>query len=60
VGDLPHLPVGVLTVIGPLTITWLILRVSGTPLLEKRYADNPEYAEYIKKTSAFFPLPPKK
>jgi steroid 5-alpha reductase family enzyme len=53
-------PGGLLTVIGPLTITWLILRVSGTPLLEKRYADNPEYAEYIKKTSAFFPLPPKK
>ncbi|MBW2521444.1 MAG: DUF1295 domain-containing protein [Deltaproteobacteria bacterium] len=53
-------PGGLLTVIGPLTITWLILRVSGTPLLEKRYADNTEYAEYIKKTSAFFPLPPKK
>jgi steroid 5-alpha reductase family enzyme len=48
------------TVIGPLTITWLILRVSGTPLLEKRYVDNPEYAEYIKRTSSFFPLPPKR
>jgi len=48
------------TVAGPLTITWLILRVSGTPLLEKRYVDNPAYAEYIKKTSSFFPLPPKR
>jgi steroid 5-alpha reductase family enzyme len=48
------------TIIGPLTITWLILRVSGTPLLEKRYVDNPEYAEYTKKTSSFFPLPPKR
>jgi len=48
------------TVIGPLTITWLILRVSGTPLLEKKYADNPEYAEYIENTSSFFPLPPKR
>lgn len=48
------------TVVGPLTITWLILRVSGTPLLEKRYIDNPEYADYIKKTSPFFPLPPKR
>jgi len=48
------------TIVGPLTITWLILRVSGTPLLEKRYVDNPEYAEYIKKTSSFFPLPPKR
>lgn len=47
------------TVIGPLTISWLILRVSGTPLLEKRYEGNREYADYIKKTSSFFPLPPK-
>ena len=48
------------TVIGPLTITWLILKVSGTPLLEKRYTKNPEYAEYIENTSSFFPLPPKR
>ena len=48
------------TIIGPLTITWLILKVSGTPLLEKRYIDNHEYAEYIANTSSFFPLPPKK
>jgi len=48
------------TVAGPLTISWLILRVSGTPLLEKRYVDNPAYAEYIKTTSSFFPLPPKR
>lgn len=48
------------TIVGPLTITYLILKVSGTPMLEKRYADNLEYAEYIQNTSAFFPLPPKK
>ena len=48
------------TVVGPLTITHLILKVSGTPMLEKRFADNPEYAEYVHNTSAFFPLPPKK
>jgi steroid 5-alpha reductase family enzyme len=48
------------TVFGPLTITYLILKVSGTPMLEKRFADNPEYAEYVHNTSAFFPLPPKK
>ena len=48
------------TVIGPLTITYLILKVSGTPLLEKKYMDNLEYAEYIKQTSSFFPLPPKR
>jgi steroid 5-alpha reductase family enzyme len=48
------------TVAGPLTITWLILRVSGTPLLEKKYTGNPEYDTYIRNTSAFFPLPPKR
>lgn len=48
------------TIIGPLTITYLILKVSGTPMLEKRFADHPEYADYIKNTSAFFPLIPKK
>lgn len=48
------------TIIGPLTITYLILKVSGTPMLEKRYADHPEYARYIQNTSAFFPFPPKK
>ena len=47
------------TIIGPLTITYLILKVSGTPMLERRYTDNPEYAAYIRRTSSFFPLPPK-
>jgi steroid 5-alpha reductase family enzyme len=48
------------TIVGPLTITYLILQVSGTPMLERRYADNPEYAEYIRRTSSFFPFRPKK
>ncbi len=48
------------TIIGPLTITYLILKVSGTPMLERKYTDNPEYRDYIKTTSSLFPLPPKK
>lgn len=47
-------------IIGPLTITFLILGVSGIPLLEKRYKGNKEYEQYQKQTSAFFPFPPKK
>lgn len=47
------------TIIGPLTITCLILKVSGIPMLERVYADNPEYAAYIRRTSSFFPRPPK-
>lgn len=54
------LPNGVLTIIGPLTITSLILFVSGVPLLEKKYAGRPEFEAYKKRTSVFFPLPPKR
>ena len=46
-------------IIGPLTITALILGVSGIPMLEKRYKGNKEYEKYQKTTSAFFPAPQK-
>ena len=52
-------PNGIYGIIGPLTITFLILKVSGIPMLEKKMAENPEFAEYKKRTSIFFPLPPK-
>ncbi len=52
-------PNGFLTFIGPLTITFLILKVSGIPMLEKKYVDNAAFQEYARRTSAFFPLPPK-
>lgn len=51
---------GWLSIIGPLTITILILKVSGIPLLEKKMEENPEFTEYKKRTSVFFPLLPKK
>jgi steroid 5-alpha reductase family enzyme len=47
------------TIIGPLTITILILFVSGIPLLEKKYAGRPDFEEYKKRTSVFVPLPPR-
>jgi len=53
-------PQGWATIIGPMTITYLILKVSGIPLLEEKYKDNPEFQMYKKRTSAFFPLPPRK
>jgi len=52
------LPGGWLTVVGPLTITILILKVSGIPMLEKPYEDRADFQEYKRRTSAFFPLPP--
>lgn len=48
------------TLIGPMTITYLIVFVSGIPMLEKRYEGNQEFEEYKKKTSVFFPLPQRK
>ncbi len=52
-------PYGIYALISPATITLLILFVSGIPMLEKKYENNPEFKEYKKRTSAFFPLPPK-
>ena len=52
------LPGGWETVFGPATITALILFVSGIPLLERKYEGNIQFAEYKRRTSAFFPRPP--
>lgn len=53
-----------LTIIGPLSITFILLFASGIPPLEKRYdqkyAANQQYQEYKKKTSLLIPLPPKR
>lgn len=49
-----------LSLLSPIMITLLIIKVTGVELLEKKYKDNPEYQDYILKTSSFIPLPPKK
>lgn len=49
-----------LTIVGPLTITFLILKVSGVPLLEKKYQGNKEFEKYKKRVSVFIPFWPKK
>jgi steroid 5-alpha reductase family enzyme len=53
-------PGGWLSIFGPLTITVLILKVSGIPMLEKKMAENPDFAEYKKRTSVFLPWFPKR
>lgn len=42
-------------IISPLTITYLLTRFSGVPMLEKRHQDNPEYLEYIRTTNTLLP-----
>jgi steroid 5-alpha reductase family enzyme len=53
-------PRGWLGLIGPVVITTLLLFVSGVPLLEKKYKGRPDFEEYKKRTSVFFPWFPRK
>ncbi|MSR76375.1 MAG: DUF1295 domain-containing protein [Candidatus Ryanbacteria bacterium] len=52
-------PQGWLGIVGPLTITFLILKVSGVPMLEKKMAEHPDFAGYERRVSMFIPLPRK-
>lgn len=49
------IPFGLSAVISPLLITYLLLRVSGIPLLEKQFDNNADYQKYKKKTSMLIP-----
>jgi steroid 5-alpha reductase family enzyme len=53
-------PLGWIAIISPLAITFLILRVSGVPMLEKALEKDEAYRAYQKRTSVLIPLPPKK
>ena len=47
-------------IVGPALMTFLLLRVSGVAMLEKTIGKRrPGYEEYVRRTSAFFPRPPK-
>jgi steroid 5-alpha reductase family enzyme len=48
------------SIISPIVLTWLLTRVSGVPMLEKKYVGNKEFEEYAQKTNAFIPWFPKK
>ncbi len=53
-------PNGWWTFIGPAVMTILLLRVSGVPMVERPLlARRPDYADYVARTSAFIPLPPR-
>lgn len=44
----------------PLLMTWLLLKVSGVALLEQDIGERrPAYRDYMARTSAFFPWPPR-
>jgi len=46
------------SIVGPLIMSFLLLRFSGVRLLERDIGERrPEYAEYVRRTNAFFPGP---
>lgn len=52
--------IGWVTIVSPILMTVLLVRVSGVPLLERSLRRRrPGYDDYIRRTSAFVPLPPK-
>lgn len=49
------------TVVAPVIMSILLMRVSGVPLLERSLKQRrPGYEDYVRRTSAFFPRPPKR
>ena len=54
-------PWGWASIVGPILITLLLVKWSGAGLLERRLKrSRPEYEDYIRRTSAFIPMPPRK
>jgi steroid 5-alpha reductase family enzyme len=53
-------PWGWVSVVGPLIMTTLLMRVSGRDLLERKLKKRPAYRDYVERTSSFIPMPPKK
>jgi steroid 5-alpha reductase family enzyme len=48
------------TLFAPVLMTVLLLKISGVPLLEHDIAERrPGYRDYVQRTSAFIPRPPK-
>ncbi len=50
---------GPVSIIGPILITFLLLKVSGVPMLEAKMASHPDFPEYKARVSKFIPWFPK-
>jgi steroid 5-alpha reductase family enzyme len=48
------------SIAGPVVMSILLLRVSGVPLIERHLTKSrPGYEDYVRRTSAFLPRPPR-
>lgn len=55
-----EVPWGWLGFVAPALMAWLILGMMGKELLERRMLKKrPDYQDYVRRTSGFFPLPPR-
>lgn len=55
-----EVPGGWMTVVSPLLMTWLLIRVSGVAMLERGLeSSRAGYADYKRRTNAFIPGPPR-
>jgi steroid 5-alpha reductase family enzyme len=53
--------IGIVGIVGAVVMSILLRKVSGVTLLEKSLKKRKEgYNEYVARTSAFIPMPPKK
>jgi steroid 5-alpha reductase family enzyme len=55
-----NVPYGAIAVISPLLIDFLLLKVSGIPMLENKYRGHTEFEAYKQRTNAFFPWFPRR
>jgi steroid 5-alpha reductase family enzyme len=52
--------IGVAAIYAPVLMNFLLARGSGKPITERRLESRPGYAEYVARTSGFFPRPPRR
>jgi steroid 5-alpha reductase family enzyme len=52
--------IGVAAIYSPILMNFLLARGSGKPITEQRLGSRPGYAEYVARTSGFFPRPPRR
>lgn len=51
---------GVLTLLSPALMVWILAGKTGKPLTEKAMSGRPGYREYVESTSGFIPWPPRR
>jgi steroid 5-alpha reductase family enzyme len=51
---------GLVTIFAPVLMTFLLAAGSGKPITDERLSARPGYADYVRRTSGFVPLPPRR